>query len=74
MHRKHIDFDEAELKALSQDKSDFLSKSIQNYIHCLRLGYEHVLPAFRLISLWFQNSSSPEISQLINVSYKQMLL
>ncbi|KAG1660148.1 Serine-protein kinase ATM [Nymphon striatum] len=68
MHKKHIGFDEAELKALSQDKSDFLSKSIQNYIHCLRLGFEHVLPAFRLISLWFQNSSSPEISELINKS------
>lgn len=74
MHVKHVRIDEAELLAMHQDESFFLVKSVANYIHCLRLGDEYILPVFRLISLWFQNSSQSAVNKLIQVCLRPFFI
>ncbi|CAM1304006.1 ATM (predicted) [Pycnogonum litorale] len=65
MHCKHIEMDEAEIKAMHNDRDGFLLKSIQNYIQCLCLGDDYILSVCRLISLWFQSASDVNVSSLI---------
>jgi hypothetical protein len=52
---------------MNEDKTKFLQKAVENYLKCLTYGDKHDLRIFRLISLWFSNSSVQSVNALIEV-------
>ena len=64
---KQSDLDKAEVEVMNEDKTKFLQKAVENYLKCLTYGDKHDLRIFRLISLWFSNSSVQSVNALIEV-------
>ncbi|KAK3593829.1 hypothetical protein CHS0354_011431 [Potamilus streckersoni] len=65
---KQSEIDQAELKAMLEDRTQFLLKAVENYIKCLGCGDQHNLRIFRLTSLWFSNAGNEEVNQMIQDS------
>lgn len=66
---KQSDIDKAEIEAMNEDKTKYLQKAVENYLKCLKYGDKHDLRIFRLISLWFSNTSVQDVNSLIEVRY-----
>jgi len=67
------DIDEAEVKAMLQDRHHYLVKAIIHYATCLKISSAHDFKIFRLVSLWFENEADPSVSNLIEVKRKPVL-
>lgn len=65
--------DQSELDAMGEDRERYLKQAVQNYIKCLKHGDKHDIRLFRLVSLWFSNPTSADISGLIMVKKKKSL-
>ncbi|KAL3883922.1 hypothetical protein ACJMK2_030148 [Sinanodonta woodiana] len=65
---KQSEIDQAELKAMLEDRTQFLLKAVKNYIKCLGCGDQHNLRIFRLTSLWFSNAGNEEVNKMIQDS------
>lgn len=76
---KQSEIDQSELDAMEEDRERYLRQAVQNYIKCLKHGDKHDIRLFRLVSLWFSNPTSADISGLIMVkkscklSYKEIV-
>lgn len=76
---KQSEIDQSELDAMGEDRERYLRQAVQNYIKCLKHGDKHDIRLFRLVSLWFSNPTSADISGLIMVkkscklSYKEIV-
>lgn len=64
---KQSEIDQSELDAMGEDRERYLKQAVQNYIKCLKHGDKHDIRLFRLVSLWFSNPTSADISGLIMV-------
>lgn len=67
---KQSEIDQSELDAMGEDRERYLKQAVQNYIKCLKHGDKHDIRLFRLVSLWFSNPTSADISGLIMVKKK----
>lgn len=67
---KQSEIDQSELDAMGEDRERYLTQAVQNYIKCLKHGDKHDIRLFRLVSLWFSNPTSADISGLIMVKKK----
>ena len=64
---KQTKIDKQEVAAMIEDRKRFLHHAVRCYASCLQRGDTHDLRIFRLTSLWFDNSSSPEVNQALEV-------
>jgi len=64
---KQRQIDEHEQQSLLRDRERFLLSAVDNFIKCLRHHDKYDLKVFRLISLWFDNACSDEISGYMKV-------
>lgn len=71
---KQSEIDQSELDAMGEDRERYLTQAVQNYIKCLKHGDKHDIRLFRLVSLWFSNPTSADISGLIMVKKKSCKL
>lgn len=71
---KQSEIDQSELDAMGEDRERYLKQAVQNYIKCLKHGDKHDIRLFRLVSLWFSNPTSADISGLIMVKKKSCKL
>uniref|UniRef100_A0A8C5DF41 non-specific serine/threonine protein kinase n=1 Tax=Gouania willdenowi TaxID=441366 RepID=A0A8C5DF41_GOUWI len=67
---EELKLDETALSNLRSDKMCFLSKAMENYIRCLEQCEEHDTWVFRLASLWLENASLKEASDIMEVGVK----
>ena len=65
---KQSNIDKQEVVAMIEDRKRFLHHAVRCYSSCLQRGDTHDLRIFRLMSLWFDNSSSPEVNEALEVS------
>ncbi|XP_064597040.1 serine-protein kinase ATM-like [Liolophura sinensis] len=63
--QKQSQIDDTELLVLGEERKSFLLTALQSYIKCLKSGDSHDLRIFRVISLWFDNATVPEVNELI---------
>ncbi|XP_067889819.1 serine-protein kinase ATM isoform X3 [Heterodontus francisci] len=63
--QRECELDEQAMRALQEDRKQFLCKAVENYINCLQSGEEHDMRIFRLCSLWLENSNVPEINKMM---------
>ena len=72
MLKSQSEEDAVSLDSLINDKQQFLSKAVQNYILCLKTGNEHDLRIFRLCALWFDNSDQREMNRTVENGFRQL--
>ncbi|XP_069747371.1 serine-protein kinase ATM isoform X3 [Narcine bancroftii] len=63
--QRECELDEQAMRALQEDRKQFLCKAVENYINCLQSGEEHDMRIFRLCSLWLENSGVPEVNEMM---------
>ena len=64
---KQSKIDKQEVVAMIEDRKRFLHHAVRCYASCLQRGDTHDLRIFRLTSLWFDNNSSPEVNEALEV-------
>uniref|UniRef100_K1QG16 Serine-protein kinase ATM n=1 Tax=Magallana gigas TaxID=29159 RepID=K1QG16_MAGGI len=69
---KQSEIDQSELDAMGEDRERYLKQAVQNYIKCLKHGDKHDIRLFRLVSLWFSNPTSADISGLIMINIENI--
>ncbi|XP_076466353.1 serine-protein kinase ATM-like [Babylonia areolata] len=62
---KQSKIDKQEVAAMTEDRKRFLHHAVRCYASCLQHGDTHDLRIFRLTSLWFDNSASPEVNEVL---------
>jgi hypothetical protein len=66
---KHTQIDKEEVATMTEDRQRFLHHAVHCYAQCLQRGDTHDIRIFRLNSLWFDNSSSPQVSEVMLVCF-----
>ncbi|XP_059177895.1 serine-protein kinase ATM-like [Physella acuta] len=67
---RNFKIDQQEITSLGEDRNRFLHQAIENYLRCLEYGDIHDLTVFRVVALWFENSSNDLVNHLIQSSIK----
>ncbi|KAK7494518.1 hypothetical protein BaRGS_00014171, partial [Batillaria attramentaria] len=62
---KQTKIDQEEVAAMARDRERFLLHAVRCYAQCLQHGDTHDLRIFRLMSLWFDNSSVQDVSSIM---------
>lgn len=63
--KKNILIDCNMLKDLEREQEDYLSLALNNYIKCLIVSEKHHLHVYRVVALWLQNLTIPNLSNMV---------
>lgn len=63
--KKNVLIDCNMLKDLEREQEDYLSLALNNYIKCLIVSEKHHLHVYRVVALWLQNLTLPNLSIMV---------
>ena len=64
MEKSNI-IEQKEMEALENDCKRYLHQALENYLRCLKVGNIYDLKIFRVVALWFENSSDSDVNDMI---------
>lgn len=67
--RMHSISNEQEIEAVRSSYASNMCTALRYHAKCLSVGSQHdLVSVFRLVSIWFDNETNADVTQIINVS------
>ncbi|KAF2359449.1 Phosphatidylinositol 3-/4-kinase catalytic domain [Trinorchestia longiramus] len=65
IHQRNAELDKRSLEEREKEMHEYLALALRHYLHCLALSTSSDLPAYKMLSLWFQNYSVQGLNEMV---------